>query len=155
MKKIFITLFIGLLVMMLISCNQVEGDSDNKNLYIGYIRIEKDKLFLDEVEWITSEDKDRIKELGLSQQNDMPNGYYIYNSSLETVSFKINEKTTYSFIDWGNDFVGKNEDRNYSTTKREEFIKYLDTYSDKGAKVPFWIETQDGYVLKVTEQFVN
>lgn len=47
------------------------------DLYIGHISIEKDTLYLDEVEWITDENQDRIKELELSQ-SDMPNGYYIY-----------------------------------------------------------------------------
>ncbi|WP_432666744.1 hypothetical protein R9X47_10320 [Wukongibacter baidiensis] len=155
MKKVFIVLLIGLVSLMFISCKQANEGSSNKDLYIGHISIEKNTLYLDEVEWITYEDKDRIKELGLSQQNDMPNGYYIYNPSSDTVSFELNEETVYNFIDWGNDFVDENEDRNYSTTNKEEFIKYLNTYSDKGAKVPFWIETKGGYVMRVTEQFVN
>ncbi|MPN26101.1 hypothetical protein SDC9_173525 [bioreactor metagenome] len=29
------------------------------------------------------------------------------------------------------------------------------TYSDKAAKVPFWIKTIDDYVISVTEQLVN
>lgn len=155
MKKIFIILLLGLVSLMFVSCKPVDEDIKNKDLYIGHISIEKNTLYLDEVEWITDENKDRIKELELSQQNDMPSGYYIYNPSSDTVSFEVNEKTVYNFIDWGNDFVGENEDRNYSTTNQEEFIKYLNTYSDKAAKVPFWIKTKDGYVISVTEQFVN
>ena len=85
----------------------------------------------------------------------MPSGYYIYNPSSDIVLFEVNKKTTYNFIDWGNNFVGKNEDRNYSTTNQDEFIKYLNTYSDKAAKVPFWIKTQNGYVISITEQLVN
>lgn len=134
---------------------RIEVNYDNKNLHVGYIRIEKNTLYLDEVEWITDENKDRIKELELSQQNDMPNGYYIYNPSSDIVSFEVNDKTVYNFIDWGNDFVNKKENRKYSTTNQEEFIKYLNTYSDKAAKVPFWIEVKDGYVINVTEQFLN
>ncbi|MFZ7104544.1 MAG: hypothetical protein ACOWWO_18070 [Peptococcaceae bacterium] len=156
MRKIFVVLLAGLVSLMLVSCQQASEDNNNKDLYIGHISsIEKNTLFFDEVEWITAENKDRIKELGLSQQSDMPNGYYIYNPSSDTAPFEVNEKTVYNFIDWGNDFVGENEDRDYSTTKQEEFIKYLNTYSDKAAKVPFWIETKNGYVISVTEQFVN
>lgn len=94
-------------------------------MYIWYISIEKNTLYLDEVEWITNDNKDRIKELGLSQQNDMPSGYYLYNPSSDIVSFGLNEKTVYNFVDWGNDFVSKNENRNYSTINKEDFIKYL------------------------------
>lgn len=41
------------------------------------------------------------------------------------------------------------------TTDKVEFIRYLNTYSDKGVKVPFHIKTKDGYVVSITEQFVN
>lgn len=153
MKKIFIVLLMGLVSLMVISCKQAD-ENNNKDLYIGHITIEKNTLYLDEIEWITDEDEDRIKELELNQ-DDMPNGYYIYNPSSDTVSFEVNDKTVYNFIDWGNDFVGTSEDRNYSTTNQEEFIEYLNTYSDKAAKVPFWIETKGGYIVTVTEQFVN
>ncbi len=155
MRKVFIVLLVGVVSLMFISCEQANEDGKNKDLYIGYISMEKNTLYLDEVEWITDKDKDRIKELDLSEQNDMPNGYYIYNPSSDKVSFEVNEETVYNFIDWGNDFVGKDEDRNYSTTNQEEFIRYLNTYSDKAAKVPFWIQTKDGYVISITEQFVN
>lgn len=141
-------------LILLVSCNADEND-DNKKLHIGYIKLEENVLYLDEVEWITDENKDRIKELDLSQQSDMPNGYYIFNLTSDTILFQIKEKTVFNFIDWGNDFVGEDEDRNYSTTSQEEFIQYLNTYSDKAAKVPFWIDIKDGYVISITEQFVN
>ena len=85
----------------------------------------------------------------------MPNGYYIHNPIEDIFSFKVNEDTEYNFIDWGNDFVGIDQDRFYSTKDKQEFIRYLDTYSDRAAKVPFVIETKDGYVTSITEQFVN
>lgn len=154
MKRIFILFSICLASLMFVSCTQADEENRNKDLYIGYISIENNTLYLDVVEWITDENKDRIEELKLSQQNDMPNGYYIYNPSTDTVSFKVNEKTIYNFIDWGNDFVSEGEDRNYSTANKDEFIKYLNTYSDKAAKVPFWIEVKDGYIISITEQYV-
>lgn len=108
----------------------------------------------DPVEWITLEDTERIEELGI-QSYDMPNGYYIHNPREDNLAFMVNEDTEYNFIDWGNDFVARGEDRFYSTTDKAEFIRYLNTYSDMAAKVPFWIETKDGYVVSITEQFVN
>lgn len=153
MKKSLILLSIVLLgLIYVVSCKKADNNND---LYIGHIRIEKNTLYFDEVEWITLENKSRIEELELIPREDMPNGYYIYNPSSEIVSFEVNEKTIYNFIDWGNDFVSEGEDRNYSTTDLEEFIKYLNTYTDKAAKVPFWIETKDGYVISITEEFVN
>lgn len=154
MKKLLLVLLLGLVSIVFISCEQADEDNNSKNLYIGHITIEENTLYLDEVEWITDENQDRITELELSQ-DDMPNGYYIYNPSSATVPFELNKKTVFNFIDWGNDFVGENEDRNYSTTNQAEFIKYLDTYSDKAAKVPFLIETKDGNLISITEKFVN
>ncbi len=126
--------------------------------YIGYISnfamSYPDLFHFDPVEWITLEDTKRIEELGI-QSYEMPNGYYIHNPREDILGFYVNEDTQYNFIDWGNDFVGMDEDRFYSTTDKEEFIRYLNTYSDMAAKVPFWIETKDGYVVSITEQFVN
>lgn len=155
MKKLFIVLLISFVGLFSLSCKGNIEDDNTKNKYIGYISIENNILYLDEVEWITDDDKDRIIELELSPRKDMPNGYYIYNASLDKISFKLNDKTVYNFIDWGNDFVGEDEDKRYSTKKQEEFLKYLNTYTDKAARVPFWVETKDDYVISVTEQFVN
>jgi len=125
--------------------------------YIGFVsdfgESYPDLFHFDPVEWITLEDTQRIEDLGI-ESYDMPNGYYIHNPSVDILSFEVNEKTVYNFIDWGNDFVGQDEDRSYSTKDKEEFIRYLNTYSDKAAKVPFWIETKDSYVLSITEQYV-
>ena len=126
--------------------------------YIGYIYnfadSYPDMFHFDPVEWITLDDTDRLEDLGIGPQ-DMPNGYYIHNPIEDIFSFKVNEDTEYNFIDWGNDFVGIDQDRFYSTKDKQEFIRYLDTYSDRAAKVPFVIETKDGYVTSITEQFVN
>lgn len=155
MKKTFILLIIGLVSLMFISCKETDENNSNQELHIGHLKIEGNTLCFDEVEWITNENKDRIKELELTQQGDMPNGYYIYNPTSDTVTFNLSETTVYNFIDWGNDFVGEDEDRNYSTENQDEFIRYLNTYSDKAIRVPFWIEVEEDYVITITEQFIN
>ncbi|WP_105616370.1 hypothetical protein [Vallitalea okinawensis] len=155
MKKILNLFVICLVSLSFVSCTQSDIESSKEDLLIGHISIESHTLYLDEIEWITDEDKDRIEELELSQQNDMPNGYYIHNPSTDTVSFEITDETIYNFIDWGNDFTSQEADRNYSTTNKSDFIKYLNTYSDDAAKVPFWVEVKDGYIISITEQFVN
>lgn len=125
--------------------------------YIGFIsnfaKSYPNLFHFDPIEWVTLEDVKRIDELGIPSY-DMPNGYYIHNPRIDILSFEVNEKTVYNFIDWGNDFVAEGEDRKYSTTNKEAFIQYLNTYSDKAAKVPFWIEIKDGYVKSITEQYV-
>lgn len=124
-----------------------------EDLYIGHISIEKDTLYLDEVEWITDENQDRIKELELSQ-SEMPNGYYIYNPSTDKMKFKLGEDTEYHFIALESlSFIKEGDDRNYSTTKKEEFLEFLNHV--KSDSVVFWVEIKDGSVVNITEQFVN
>lgn len=124
-----------------------------EDLYIGHISIEKDTLYLDEVEWITDENQDRIKELELSQ-SEMPNGYYIYNPSTDKMKFKLDEDTEYHFIALESlSFIKEGDDRNYSTTKKEEFLEFLNHV--KSDSVVFWVEIKDGSVVNITEQFVN
>lgn len=124
-----------------------------EDLYIGHISIEKDTLYLDEVEWITDENQDRIKELELSQ-SEMPNGYYIYNPSTDKMKFKLGENTEYHFIALESlSFIKEGDDRNYSTTKKEEFLEFLNHV--KSDSVVFWVEIKDGSVVNITEQFVN
>lgn len=107
----------------------------------------------DPVEWITLEDTKRLEELGIDI-NELPNGYYIHNEREDVYSLQLNENTVYNFIDWGNNFVGIDEDRNYSTTDKDEFIRYLSTYTDNAVIVPFRIVTKDGFVQSITEQYV-
>lgn len=155
MKKIITILLIGFISQIFVACNQVEPENSVKELYIGHISIENNTLYLDEVEWITNEDKDRITELEL-QQSDMPNGYYIHYPGTETLSFEIDKVTEYHFIALEDlSFMTAGQDRNYSTSKKEEFMEYINAYSDKAATVPFWIEVKNGTVISITEQFVN
>jgi beta-lactamase regulating signal transducer with metallopeptidase domain len=126
--------------------------------YIGHIsdfeESGRTRILFDSVEWITLEDTDRIDELEI-EEFDMPNGYYIYNPQNEEIEYEVNENTEYRFIDWGNNFASSDEDRfHYSTKDKEEFSEYLNTYTDKAAKVPFWITIKDGVVQIIEEQYV-
>lgn len=126
-------------------------------LLAGYIVFDGDILYLDEVEVITTENKNRIAELDL-KDSDMPNGYYIYNPSNEKTSFELTDKTSYTFTDYHLLFVeNPDSDRLYTTTSREEFIQHLTTsYSDNppAQKVPFFIEVKDGKVISIIEEFI-
>ncbi len=133
-------------------------DSSMPRLITGYMVIEDSILYLDEVEIITMEDKERIEELELKQNVDihMPNGYYIYNAGIEKQTFELTNETTYTFVDHNVLFI-KNEDsdRLYTTTKKEEFIMHLNkSYFDSppAQKVPFFLEVKDGKVISITEK---
>ncbi|SCZ07681.1 M56 family metallopeptidase [Alkaliphilus peptidifermentans] len=130
-------------------------NSSMPRLITGYIVIEDNLLYLDEVEIITREDKERIEELDLNA--DMPNGYHIYNEDIEKQTFEITNETTYTFFDYLRLFIkDEDSDRLYITTKKEEFILHLnESYYDSppAQKVPFFIEEKDGKVINITEKF--
>ena len=72
---------------------------------IGYIKkfdAKAGTIAFDEVEWLTAEDdKARLKELG-QNPDDLPDGYYIYNSSKKTENLKLSDKVEYLIINYGN-----------------------------------------------------
>jgi len=86
--------------------------------------LEENTLHLDEVEWITFADEERMKELGLSKEkNDMLDGYHIYNPSSEKVSFEITDEIIYNYITFQNLFIKEGEYRKYSTKKKKNLSK--------------------------------
>lgn len=135
----------------------VVNDPSMSKLITGFMVIEDNLLHLDEVEIITMEDKERIEELELKQNADMPNGYSIYNADEEKQTFEITNETAYTFVDYNLLFVKNADgDRLYTTTKKEEFILHLNkSYSDSppAQKVPFFVEVKDGKVISITEKF--
>src|SRR6516225_282321 len=98
MKKITFLLFVLVIFMTSCSAKNEQPKKVTESL-VGYMVIEDKKIYLDRVEIITAEDTDRIKELGLSKQADMPSGYYIYNPVKEKEEYELTNETTYSFVD--------------------------------------------------------
>lgn len=120
--------------------------------YIGYISIEEDTLYIDPVELIETGDTERIAELNLDEQADMPSGYYFYNPDNELLSFRITEKTQYHFISWD---VIDPEGRNNPftvTTNKNIFLAYLETYGDSAATYPFFVVLDGDCVKYVIEK---
>ncbi|MEA4816080.1 MAG: hypothetical protein VB120_04385 [Lachnospiraceae bacterium] len=157
MKK-FISLLIALMfVFAMTGCAKTEILESESESLAGYIVIEDNTLYLDEVEIVTTEDTDRITELGLTIENDLPSGYYILNPIIETVSFELTDDTIYTFTDSNLLFVeDADSNRLYTTTKKKDFLKHLDaSYSDDlpAQKVPFFVEVSDGKIVSVTEEF--
>ncbi len=159
MKKPTVYFFVVLSLFLIIGCSntEVKLPETEEELLVGYMVIEDDNLYFDEVEIIRTEDRERIAELELKQQDDMPNGYYIYNVDTEKQTYDLTKETVYSFVDTNLLFEkNKDGDRVYTTTKKEEFILHLNTsYSDSppAQKVPFFIEVKDGKVISITEKF--
>ncbi len=120
----------------------------------AFIRsIDGDTVTLDFADYISSNDRGRMVELGLSDP-DLPNGYYIHNPERDTVRYRLTDQTVFNFIDWGNDFVGEGEDRYYTTTNVEDFIRYIGTYNGMTPKMPFFVEVEGEVVVSITEKIM-
>ncbi len=119
--------------------------------YSGYISIADNVLSIKPIEWIDSDNYDRIAELELTE-DDLISGYCIIDRDEDVLSFPINENTEYHFIDWGVDYVKKDEDQRIVTKDKELFLEYLNTYPDLGAHYPIFIILEDGFVKYVIEK---
>ncbi len=115
--------------------------------FIGFISNfskESASFHLDKIEWLTSNDTQRLKELNIDV-NDMPNGFYIHNPNSYPMHFQVIEQTEYNIINWDEAAANK-------SVTIEEFIDSFEKYSD--FTPPYRIITKDGYVQSISEQYV-
>ena len=121
--------------------------------YCAFVeKIDGDDIYVDLAEYITDEDTERVKELGLTE-NDMPDGYYIRNPEEDLTMLLLDEDTNYSFLDWNRDFLPESaSDIRYETTVKTEFEKYLATYPNSIPGMPFFFEIKDGVVQEIYEE---
>ena len=98
----------------------------------------------------------KIKELGLTE-SDMPDGYYIQNTSEEVKTFILDDQTSYTFFDVGNLFVKEEDDKKYTTTSQDEFKTFLygEKAGDDPRRTPFEVEVSAEKVISIQEIFVN
>lgn len=125
-------------------------------IMMGYLWIEDNRVYIDEVEIITTEQQGRIEALGLVVTNDLPNGYYIYNEVNEAIPFELTDDTLYRFTDIDLKFSEDNTNRTYETCRIQEF-REASSYQDKPLeeqKIPYRIEVCQDKVISITEEFI-
>lgn len=138
-----------------VSVTEKSADSENLDgTFWAYIRnMGEDMLEVDVTEYLDPEENaDRIAELGLTEA-DLVGDYAIYNPSEDTIIWKLDEETKYSFVDWGRDFVQSDdfEDLRIDTGDAEMFREYLGTYQDSKPGMPFRFVVEDGIVKQILE----
>lgn len=125
------------------------SNTDNAEIKeIGYIRnfdTTNNSFEFDEIEWITLDDTDRIKELNLNSDNDLPNGFYINNPTSDTKSYTVTDETEYQIIDWNNNGEA-------STVDLNGFVTHINEYTDYSP--PFWIVIDNNMVISIVEQYI-
>ncbi len=152
MKMRLIIVFTSLLMLMLNSCY---GDKSNLQKYqdlqkgtvkrLGHIsefNSNSNSFYYDEVEWLTEKDAERLKKLGVDPENDMPNGFYVYNPNSDKISYNINDKTKYAIINWDNCQL--------KTISLNEFLTSLKEFPEVSL---YWIVINNGVVKSIEEQY--
>ena len=111
----------------------------------------ENNLMVDVIEFITDDNEEKIRELNLTE-DDMPDGYYIYNPDTETIVWKQDAQTVYTFIDWNGDFSDSEYPEEYTTTDVQEFKKYIETYENATPGMPFFFQIEDDVIRLVLEK---
>ena len=117
-----------------------------KSDYMGYIAmmtLEENLFHLDKVEFLTQEDEERARELGIDINYDMPSGFMVYNPDTAPSAFDTSDETNYLLLN-------ENLSEHKSVTK-EEFIQYN---KDLSYSPLYHIYTRDGYVTLIKEQYI-
>lgn len=160
MKKWIGLLSMCMMVFGLVGCQSnptAQNTSGAYDFYEGYLKVDGDQLLVNDFEFIDLADQYWIRELQLTDE-DMPNGYYIYDTSDEWLTFTLTDETRYNFYDTGALFVSEDDqDRLYTTTNLDDFLKKF-AIDDEGnlSITPFEVQVlEDGRVLSISEIFVN
>jgi hypothetical protein len=160
MKKTIVLLVAILLLFSVAGCNTTEVEDPKSEVasFVGYMVIKDNILHFDEVEIVEWEDQERVKELDLDLQNDMPSGYAIINENQEERIYVLADEVDYTFADINLNFIKESEgDRIYTTTKLREFLQHLGEYNLNEVPlseqtIPYFIKIQDGKVISIEEK---
>lgn len=157
LKKTSMAILVMLTVIVLSACAEKETPKEatpkesmsagEKLVNIMNYELSTKLLTLDEVEWIDESDTDRIKELGLDVEKDLPtsfavNGFAIYNETMEEVSIKLADDAELFLVNQENPLEPRPVDE-------KEFITYL-----LGVKGPYNVTVKDDEVVRVEEKYM-
>ena len=118
----------------------------------AYIKeINGNTLVIDPVEYISSEDSDRLASYKHTD-DDMPDGYYIYNKDEKTEDVTLTDQTESSFLDWTREFGGTDADIRGVTKVKKIFEKYMETYTDAKPGMPFFLKMKGNTVIQILEK---
>lgn len=157
LKKTNMAILVMLTVIVLSACAEKETPKEatskesmsagEKLVNIMNYELSTKLLTLDEVEWIDESDTDRIKELGLDVEKDLPTsfavtGFAIYNETMEEASIKLADDAELFLVNQENPLEPRAVDE-------KEFITYL-----LGVKGPYNVTVKDDEVVRVEEKYM-
>lgn len=111
--------------------------------------LSEDSITIDPVEYIDEGDTERLRELGVTEE-DMWDGFYIHNPDEEQTTYTYSDEAVFTFIDWSGEFTGLPYPAFYTTKSTAEFHEYAEGYRDGWLLLFFKVE--NGIVRYVVER---
>ncbi|HBB29909.1 MAG TPA: hypothetical protein DC000_11835 [Clostridiales bacterium] len=151
-------------LLLLILFIVVGGNAPKTITKIGYIsNISKENMQFDfdEIEWVRKNDIKRVEDLKLNKDTDFPNGFYIYNLTIDNITYKLSKDAIFEFLDENENFSIKNSTYDEFIAHHNqffnEFIKPLledENIKDINFFTPYWIEIKNDIVISIKQQYV-
>lgn len=122
------------------------GDMSSKRFgYITKLDEKEGILHLNEAQWYTEENRERLAQVHLDPNMEMPNGYYIRTWENNT-AMDLGKRPEILVVEFTENGVEQKELKSW-----KELQKHLE---EEGGYLPFWITSENGVVTKVEEQYV-
>lgn len=122
------------------------GDMSSKRFgYILELDFENEWLELNEAQWYTEENRERLAQVHLDPNMEMPNGFYIRTWENNT-SMNMGKRPEILVVEFTENGVEQKQLKSW-----KELQKHLE---EGGGYLPFWITSENGVVTKVEEQYV-
>lgn len=88
----------------------------------------------------------------IADRDNLEAGYIINNPDSEETTWKCNENTIFTFVDWNRDFIDSERPELYWTMDFEEFKKYIESYPEGTPSVPFFFWVENDVVISAWEE---
>lgn len=122
------------------------GDMSSKRFgYITKLDEKEGILHLNEAQWYTEENRERLAQVHLDPNMEMPNGYYIRTWENNT-AMDLGKRPEILVVEFTENGVEQKQLKSW-----KELQKHLE---EEGGYLPFWITSENGVVTKVEEQYV-
>ena len=122
------------------------GDMSSKQFgYILELDFENEWLRLNEAQWYTEENRERLAQVHLDPNMEMPNGYYIRTWENDR-TMDMGKRPEILVVEFTENGVEQKQLKSW-----KELQKHLE---EEGGYLPFWITSENGVVTKVEEQYV-
>lgn len=112
--------------------------------YIIKLLPEVSILHLNEAQWYTEENRERLAQVQLDPEMEMPNGFYVRRWENNT-AMQLGEEPEILVVDMT---------ENGAEQKKLHSWEALAEYLEERGEAPFWITTEGGIVAKVEEQYL-